>query len=133
MNVAGITKIVVNENKYSIESLPPAKALGFGIRAATVLGPILGQLVAIADSKGTVSNTEIVGLIGQSVGLIDADKLQKLVEEALEHCYTPTNESLADTAVYDRWFNEHKSDLLVLGVRAVYALAKDFFPKGLGI
>lgn len=133
MNVSGLKTFCVNDNQYSVEDLPPAQALSFGLKAATVLGPILGKLCAIADSKDVSTNQQVLEVLGESIGKLDDAKLKELCDTALSHCFTPENKSLADTGEYDRWFSTHKSDLLVVAIRAVFLLSKDFFPKGLHI
>lgn len=132
MNVNGIKTFRVNDHTYTIEDLPPAQALAFGIKAATVLGPILGKLCAIADAKDA-DNQRILEILGESLGKLDNEKLNDLCDTALSHCFTPENKPLSDTGEYDRWFSTNKSDLLVVAIRAVFMLARDFFPRGLNI
>ena len=133
MNVNGIKTFCVNDNTYSVEDLPPAQALSFGLKAATVLGPILGKLCVIADSKDVSTNQQVLEVLGESLGQLDDVKLKELCDTALSHCFTPENKPLADTGEYDRWFSMHKGDLLIVAIRAVFMLSKDFFPKGLHI
>lgn len=133
MNVNGIKTFCVNDHTYSVEDLPPAQALSFGLKAATVLGPILGKLCAIADSKDVSTNQQILEVLGESLGKLDDAKLKELCDTALSHCFTPENKPLSDTGEYDRWFSLNKGDLLVVAIRAVFMLSKDFFPKGLHI
>lgn len=133
MNATGLKSFTVNKHTYQLEALPPASGLAFGLKAATVLGPVLGDLISIADRRDGISNQEVIALLGNSLGNLNDAKVLELCNEALTHCYTPENESLKDGGVYDKWFSEHPDELLIAAGKAVFLLAKDFFPQGLTI
>lgn len=120
------TKIHVGDNHYTIDALPPMDALTFGIKASKLLGSTAEGIIALIGDSGSP------GAAVKSL-LIDVDekKAEELMKTALGQCWTPKNQPLRDEAVFSIWFMEHPQDLFELAGRAVYMLAKPYFPKAL--
>ena len=145
MNQSNISFISVGGKRYAIDLLNPIEAISWGNRALSLFGPSLGKIVNSIDFgkvQGIDLNAmglsdvfgKLQGLIAasfSSCGEIDSEKASSLMNEALQRCYTPQNESLGDVAVFNRWFRENPGDLYPLGVMALVYLVKDFFPSQL--
>lgn len=125
MNLA---KIQVGDNHYAIDPLPPMDALEFGPKAAKVLSPTMSGIMEITNNADNSS-------LGKSINVmfanIDPKETAALMREAVGQCWTPKNQSLKDETVFNIWFMEHPNDLYELGLRAIYILAKPYFPKAL--
>lgn len=145
MNNANITCIAVGKNRYAVDKLNPMEAFEWGPRALSLFGPSLGKIVAslevdkLSDLKlESMGLTEIAASLQKllamsmsSCGELKSAEVVALLREAVQRCYTPHNESLADMAVFNRWFQEHPGDLFPLGGMALVYLVKDFFPSQL--
>lgn len=120
------TKIQVGDNRYSIEALAPMDALTFGIKVSKLLGSTAEGVIAITQNKGSLGEA-----IKNMVAGLDAKQAEELIKTALGQCWTHKNQPLRDEAVFNIWFMEHPHDLFELAGRAVYMLAKPYFPKAL--
>ena len=132
-------------HKYAVELLNPLEGITWGHRAMSLLSPALGSLLTSAnlsalmelDVEGddfTENLAAIQPLLGElfnAYGKLGGDEVSALLTEALQRCYTPRNESLADMSVFNRWFQENPGDLFTLGIIALFHLVKGFFPKPL--
>ena len=151
-----LIKIKIEDRIYSAQRFNPIDGLTFGLKAAALITPAIGGLIAIfKDSVNgeALSATESTEEMKQAAiekaweKLANGDDLEKigvdlakilkdpdltpLMRQAFCQCFTPGNESLADEAVFSRHFIKFPGDMFVLGARAVWALAKDFFPSPL--
>ena len=145
MNSTNMTFIGIGSNLYAIDMLNPMDAISWGNRALALFGPALGKVVSSIDfeklqgldlaAMGMAETFEkLQSLIGSalaSCGELKGAEATAIMTEALQRCYTPQNESLADETVFNRWFREHPGDLYPLGVMALVRLVKDFFPSQL--
>jgi len=145
MNQTNMTFVSVGGNKYAVDLLNPLEALAWGPRVIALLGPSIGKVMGsldfealkgvdltqqgIAEAAGQFKGP--LGALFSCLGELKPDQVTALLTETLQHCYTPQNESLADMAVFNRWFQEHPGDMYPLGVTALVHLVKDFFPKSL--
>lgn len=145
MNNANMVFLSVGGHRYALDLLNPLDAIAWGNRALSLFGPSLGKIL------GSIEFEKLQGLDFSKMGLMEVfGKLQHLgamtlascgelkaaevsgiMTEAVQRCYTPQNESLADETVFNRWFREHPGDLYPLGVMALVYLVKDFFPSQL--
>lgn len=126
MREMNLDYISIGAHRYALEKLNPMDAITWGNRVLAVVGPTLGGLVDACSDKGNFAKS-FQGIFAS----YNSTEASNLMLEALRQCYTPQNESLADDAVFNKWFKEHPGDLYHLGVMAVYELVKDFFPNQL--
>ena len=143
MNYANMDSITVNNRKYSIDLLNPMEAIAWSSRAASLFLPLLEQVAAGIDWKGLAGldledkNSAALmeklqgaaAAIFGSCGKIKSKETSDMMNEAIQRCYTPENEPLANMEVYNRHFREYPEDLLILGMMAIGRLVRDFFPK----
>lgn len=145
MNQANMTFITVGGKRYALDLLNPIDAIAWGNRALALFGPSLGKIVnsiefdklqgidlanmGLMEVAGKVQT--LISMALTSCGELKAAEVSAIMTEALQRCYTPQNESLGDTAVFNKWFKEHPGDLYPLGVMALVHLVKDFFPSQL--
>lgn len=145
MNNTNMTFISIGSNRYAIDMLNPLDAISWGNRALALFGPALGKVVSSIDFEklqgldlSAMGLAEVGGKLQSfisatlaSCGELKAGEATAMMTEALQRCYTPQNEPLADAAVFNRWFREHPGDLYPLGIMALVRLVKDFFPSQL--
>jgi len=118
--------IIIGDNRYAIDKLPPFQAIEWGNRILSVLGPTIGGVMeAISDDGNPAAAFQ--GAFGQ----YKSAEASQIMRDAMKRCYTPQNESLGNEAVFNSWFREHSGDLFHLGVMAVWELTRDFLPKQL--
>lgn len=107
--------IVVENVTYKVVPLDPMSALRYGTKVMKSVGPAF------------MSATQ--GNIGDVLSAVSETELEAILQSAYAQTYTPKNECLGDPAVFNEWFTEYKSHLFVVGIQAVIALTRDFFPK----
>lgn len=103
-------KITINGNTYTAEPLNPHEAIGWANRLIPVVGPVLTD---------------------KSLDKWNGPEASRLMQEAVARCWTPENEKLSEQAVFNRWFQKHPRDLIELGARAAFEVARDFLPEAL--
>jgi len=144
-NQANMTFVSVGGKKYAVDLLNPLEALAWGPRVVALLGPSIGKVLSstdfealkgidlakqgIMEAAGKLQNP--LGALFACLGELKPEQVTALLNETLQHCYTPQNESLADQSVFNRWFKEYPGDMYPLGVMALVHLVKDFFPSQL--
>ena len=145
MNNANIAFLSVGGKRYAVELLNPIDAIAWGNRVLALFGPALGKIVGVIDFEKLegidLSNMGVMKVAGKlqslvsmtlaSCGELKAKEVSDIMQEVIQRCYTPRNESLGDMAVFNRWFKEHQGDLYPLGIMALVYLVKDFFPSQL--
>lgn len=143
MRDANIDFISVGGKRYALDLLNPLDGIAWGNRALSLFGPALGKIVNAVDFAslqdidlvkmglmevgGRLQN--LLSITLTSCGEMKSSEVTAIMTEAIQRCYTPQNEALADMAVFNRWFREHPGDLYPLGVSALMRLVKDFFPS----
>ena len=143
MNYENMAFITVNNRKYSIDLFNPMEAIPWSSRAASLFLPLLEPVAAGIDWKG-LGNLDLgdknsaalveklqgaAATIFGSCGKIKSKETSEMMHEAIQRCYTPGNESLANMEVFNRHFREYPEDLFILGAMAIARLVRDFFPK----
>lgn len=145
MNSTNMTFIGIGSNRYAIDMLNPMDAIAWGNRALALFGPALGKVVSSIDFEklqgldlSAMGLAEVGGKMQSlisaalaSCGELKAAEATAMMTDALQRCYTPQNEPLADAAVFNSWFRDHPGDLYPLGIMALVKLVKDFFPSQL--
>lgn len=145
MSNTNMTFIGIGSNRYAIDMLNPMDAISWGNRALALFGPALGKVVSSIDFEklhgldlSAMGLAEVGGKLQSlissalaSCGELKAGEATAMMTEALQRCYTPQNEPLADTTVFNGWFRQHPGDLYPLGAMALVRLVKDFFPSQL--
>ena len=144
MRSANFDSIVVNGRRYTVDLLNPIDAISWGNRALGLFGPLLASVVTVADINKISSVADLAGAdMGEawatfgpiissalaSCGKLESASASQMMTEAIQQCYTPKNESLADVAVLNSHFREYPQDMFQLGVMALFRLVRDFFPK----
>lgn len=124
--VDGLGFITVGDNRYAVEKLNPLEAIAFGNRVLRVAGPALGNMYEAVREGGDFGS-----VFCTAFAAYESAEVTALMTDALARCYTPRNEPMSNQVVLNSWFREHPGDLYHLGVRAMYELVKDFFPKQL--
>lgn len=145
MRDMNLDTITLGPHRYALEKLNPMDAFEWGPRALALFGPSLGKILesvnmdaltgldfksmSLADVAGKVQS--LVASTMTSCGELKCAEVSAMLRDAVQRCYTPENESLADMAVFNRWFRDHPGDLFPLGALALVHLVKDFFPSQL--
>lgn len=147
MREMNLDYISLGTHRYTVEKLNPMDAFDWGPRALALFGPSLGNILSSVDMDAlteldfkNMGLAELAAKVQQlvastmtSCGELKCTEVSAMLRDAVQRCYTPQNESLADMAVFNSWFREHPGDLFPLGAMALVQLVKDFFPSQLAI
>ncbi len=119
-------KIAIEERVYTLTPFNPMEGMEFGTAVLGIVAPALGGIIESVKEAGDPDK------VGAALAASLKDKeIPNLMKRAIGQCFTPQNENLADAATFNKWFIEYPGDMFHLGVKAIWELTKDFFPKPL--
>jgi hypothetical protein len=122
----GIKDFEVNGSTYHVIAMAADRAFRFGLKAGTVLQPILGALAVAAG--GGAANPIAVFVKAISTAALDPEKLAAIAEECRDCFILPDNRKASDPLAFAEWFRDHPADMFQASAVAVWKLVEDFFP-----
>ena len=117
----------VGTAEYKFLPLSPDVAIDFCTDAIVALSPVLTS-VEIGDGSIGAFIMRVV----PNIGLINPDKLKKMLFVVRGQMILPNDKVASDEVAFQEWFQKNPSHLLESHIKGLFALVKDFFPQGLG-
>ena len=151
MRLDNLDYIKIQDRTYPIERLNAIECMEWGLQTMSIFGFMIESVMQSTDEKKPSSfNLEDFKNLEAEISSADMQKTRniisrlllsmkdlqyreasKMLNQALGRCYTPENESLSDTVVYNRWFRQYPGDHLYLAIKALFALVAGFLTKPL--
>lgn len=115
----------IDGRDYSIFIPSALQAMPICTRTSVLLGPLLGSLGKNILEGGLATFSNVISQV-------DPEKLDKLLMDVVYLGKLTCNQiPLCDDLSFNKHFDNHRSDLFVVCVWALWEVVKDFFP-GLG-